>query len=63
MAKKIITLTFDDEGNPSIDLAGYKGKGCQAVQDVFGRVLGTTKSVTTKPEYAMPVMDKLKARN
>lgn len=60
---KIITLTFDDEGNPSIDLAGYKGKGCEAVQSVFGRVLGTTKKTVTKPEFNKPCMDKLKARN
>ena len=59
---KIITLTFDDEGNPSIDLAGYSGNGCQAVQDVFGRVLGTTKKVVTKAEFIKPVMDRQKAR-
>ena len=59
---KIITLTFDDEGNPSIDLAGYAGKGCQAVQDVFGRVLGTTKKTMVKPEFNKPTLDKLKVR-
>ena len=48
---KIITMTIDDEGNPIIDLEGYQGKGCQAVQDVFGRALGTTTQATKKPEY------------
>ena len=62
MAKKIITLTFDDEGNPSIDLAGYSGKGCEAVQSVFGRVLGTTKKTVTKPEYSRPCLDKLRTK-
>ena len=59
---KIITLTFDDEGNPSIDLAGYQGKGCEAVQSVFGRVLGTTKKAVVKPEFNKPTLDKLKVR-
>lgn len=53
---KIITVTIDENGDPSIDLAGYKGKGCQAVQDVFGRALGTTIRAVKKPEYdCLPV--------
>lgn len=59
---KIITLTFDDQGNPQIDTTGYTGSGCQAVQDVFGRVLGKTTKVVTKAEYNKKMLDKQKAR-
>ena len=59
---KIITLTFDDEGNPSIDLTGFAGKGCQAVQDVFGRVLGKTTKTVVKPEFNKPSLDKLRGK-
>ena len=52
---KIVTLIIDEEGNPSIDLAGYAGKGCQAVQDVFGRALGTTIKAVKKAEYNKPL--------
>jgi hypothetical protein len=52
---KIVTLVIDEEGNPSIDLAGYAGNGCQAVQDVFGRALGTTTKAVKKAEYTKPL--------
>ena len=52
---KIVTLVIDEEGNPSIDLAGYAGKGSQAVQDVFGRALGTTIKAVKKAEYNKPL--------
>lgn len=52
---KIVTMIIDEEGNPSIDLAGYAGKGCQAVQDVFGRALGTTIKAEKKSEYNKPL--------
>lgn len=52
---KIITVTIDDNGDPVIDLAGYRGKGCHAVQEVFGRALGVTTKAVKKPEYNTPV--------
>jgi hypothetical protein len=51
---KIITVTIDENGDPKIDLAGYQGKGCHAVQEVFGRALGTTTKAVKKPEYNKP---------
>lgn len=53
---KIITATIETEGanagEVSIDLAGYKGKGCHAVQDVFTKGLGGKTLVDTKkPEF------------
>ena len=59
---KLITVTIDDDGSPSVDLAGYAGKGCQAVQDVFGRAYGKTTKTVVKPEFNKPVLDKTKAR-
>lgn len=54
---KIVTVTIDEEGNPTIDLAGYQGKGCSAVQDVFGRALGVTQERVKKPEYNKPCLN------
>jgi len=56
---KIVTLTIDEQGNPSIDLAGYRGKGCQAVQDVFGRAIGETTLAKKKPEYNKTTTNKV----
>lgn len=48
---KIITMTIDDEGNPTVETDGYEGKGCDAVQQIFGAAIGTTEKSTKKPEY------------
>jgi hypothetical protein len=49
---KIITITIDENGDSEIDLAGYKGKGCHAVQEIFKKAAGgETKKLTQKPEY------------
>lgn len=48
---KIITATFKD-GEVEVDLAGYKGKGCHAVQDVITKALGGKAVVDRKkPEF------------
>lgn len=54
---KLITITIDEEGNQTVDLNGYKGVGCDAVADVFGRALGTTTKVTHKPEFNKPAIN------
>jgi hypothetical protein len=59
---KIITVTIEDDGSPSVDLAGYAGKGCQVVQDVFGRAFGKTTKTVSKPEFNKPTLDNLKVR-
>ncbi|MFN7544957.1 MAG: hypothetical protein ACK5TN_19425 [Acidobacteriota bacterium] len=35
MGEKIITIEIDDQGNSSLDLKGFQGKGCGDVADVF----------------------------
>ena len=48
---KIITVTIEN-GDAEVDLAGYKGKGCHAVQEAFQRGFGgQSKKLTRKPEY------------
>jgi hypothetical protein len=48
---KIITVEIDEAGDQTVDLAGYQGKGCAAVQAVFERAVGKSTSVVRKPEY------------
>lgn len=49
---KIVTVTLDeDNGNISLDLTGFKGKGCDAIVKLFGE-LGKVKKTITKPEYS-----------
>jgi len=52
MANKTILVEIDPEtGDATVDLDGYQGHGCAAVQEVFGRALGTTTHSTKKPEF------------
>jgi hypothetical protein len=57
---KIITLTIftdvEHAGEVELDLDGYKGKGCHAVQERFTRDTGSTViEDRRKPEYNAPV--------
>ena len=49
---KSVTVEIDDQGSASIDLAGFQGRGCEAVAAEFrgdGKLLKSTK----KREYAV----------
>ncbi len=35
MGEKIITIEIDDQGNSSMDLKGFHGKGCGDVANAF----------------------------
>lgn len=35
MGEKIITIEIDDQGNSSLDLNGFQGKGCGDVSEAF----------------------------
>lgn len=54
---KIVTATIDlDTAEVEVDLAGYKGKGCHALQDVFSKALGGKTVVEKKkPEFTSNV--------
>ena len=50
---KILTATLDPEtGEMAIDLAGYKGKGCHAVQEAITKAMGgKVTEERRKPEF------------
>lgn len=50
MSEKIVTVEVDKNGNFSVDMAGFQGKGCKAVADAFSAV-GKVINEETKPEY------------
>jgi len=35
VGEKIITIEIDDQGNSSLDLKGYQGKGCGDIAEAF----------------------------
>ena len=48
---KLVTVDIDQlTAEVSIDLTGYKGKGCSKVIEEFAK-LGKQKKVIKKPEY------------
>ena len=48
---KLITVLIDENGDQSVDLAGYQGKGCAAVQKAFEDAIGTSTKAIKKPEF------------
>lgn len=50
MAEQIVTVEVDTNGNFTVDLAGFQGKGCKAVADAFQSV-GKVNKEENKPEY------------
>ena len=48
---KLITVEIDNEGDQTVDLAGYHGKGCAAVAKAFADAIGTSTDITRKPEF------------
>ena len=51
---QIITIEIDDKGDSTIDLAGFNGKGCAAIQEGFARAVGKSVDSHVKPEYNKP---------
>ena len=47
---RIINVEIDANGDFSIDLTGFKGKGCSALTQAFAK-LGTETKAIKKPEY------------
>ncbi len=42
MAKILTAVINPETGEMEIDLAGYKGKGCHAVQEAISKAMGST---------------------
>jgi hypothetical protein len=59
MAKEII-ITIED-GQVSVDLEGFAGKGCHAIQEGFASAFaGKQTHVTRKREFNAPSLEKKK---
>jgi hypothetical protein len=53
---KIITIEIEENGDANVDLAGFQGKGCHAIQEAFSRAFGgTSKETVRKPEFNKPL--------
>ena len=57
---KIITIEIDDRGDSTVDLAGFQGKGCSAIQEGFARAVGKSDHVVRKPEFNRPCLTQTK---
>jgi hypothetical protein len=55
-----IKVVIDEDGNVTVDLHGYKGKGCHAVQEAISKQLGTCTKDVSKPEYNQCDTNRLK---
>jgi hypothetical protein len=51
MTEKIVTVEIDEQGNSSIDLAGFQGKGCGDVARALQGADAITKSQTKREFY------------
>jgi hypothetical protein len=52
---KEITVIIDlESAGVEVDLGGYQGKGCSAIQEGFARAIGKAIDVKTKPEFNKP---------
>jgi hypothetical protein len=51
MKQKTVTIEIDEEGNSSIDLAGFQGKGCGDVAKAFQSGDVVTKSHSKREFY------------
>jgi hypothetical protein len=58
---QFIDAIIDENGDITIELNGYVGKGCEAVQEAFN-VFGETVEIRKKPEYNQTVKAKVKQR-
>lgn len=58
---KVMTVTIDPaNGDVDVDLAGYQGKGCHAVQEAMTKALGgDVKVERRKPEFNTPLTNKV----
>ena len=50
MSEKTITIEIDEQGNSTIDLEGFQGKGCADVAKAF-QGHDVVKTSWTKPDF------------
>lgn len=49
--KKSVSVTIDENGNPSIEVTGVVGGGCKSLTEALEKALGVESQRTLKPEY------------
>lgn len=59
MSQKVVTIIIDEDGNSSLDLAGFQGKGCANVAKEFRGPDILRKSVQ-KREYSVELPQQVK---
>jgi hypothetical protein len=57
---QVVTVVIDEKGDSTVDLAGFNGKGCAAIQEGFACAVGKSDHVTHKPEYNRPCLTQTK---
>ena len=62
MGEKTITVEIDEQGNSSIDLNGFHGKGCGDVAEAL-RDKDTVVVDRKKREYYVPAVENRVVRN
>ena len=53
---KLITIVIDEKGDSTVDLEGFQGKGCGAIQEAFAKAVGTSTHVEKKREFNAPTI-------
>lgn len=54
---RIVTVDVDvTTGDAEVDLEGFNGKGCGAIQEAFAKAHGSAEVVTHKPEFHKPCL-------
>jgi hypothetical protein len=53
---KIVDITIDEHGNVEVDMNGWHGEGCHAVQELItGALGGEVKKEVRKAEFNKPL--------
>ena len=61
MALRIVDVAIDlSTGDADVDLNGFQGKGCAAIQEAFANAMGHATEVQKKPEFNKPCLTKTK---
>ena len=53
---KIITIEIDENGDSTVDLEGFQGKGCGAIQEAFAKAVGKSTHIERKREFNAPTL-------
>lgn len=63
MALQLVEVTIDENGDSEVDMNGFNGKGCGAIQEALSNATGKAVQVTHKTEFHKPCLQKTKLSN